>query len=96
MIESLVALTIALAHPEFPSALVLAGSGARLRIRPEVIESARRRAEPSTPGERIERVIPLDDVVSPAADAETRAWLAERIGQAIGQATHADFVAKLR
>ena len=88
-----IALTIALAHPEIPSALVLAGSGARLRIRPEVIESARRRAEASSAGERIERVIPLEDVVSSAADAETRAWLAERIGQATGQATHADFVA---
>ena len=88
-----IALTIALAHPDVPSALVLAGSGARLRIRPEVIDAARQRAEASPPGVRIERVIPLDDVVSARASADVRAWLAPRIGQATGQATHADFVA---
>ncbi len=88
-----IALTIALAHPAVPSALVLAGSGVRLRIRAEIIDAARERAEVSAPGVRLERVIPLEDVVSPRTSAEARAWLAPRIGQATGQATHADFVA---
>src|SRR5437588_111500 len=88
-----IALTVALARPDLPAALVLAGSGARLRIPDEVIEAARRRAEASPPGARVERVIPLDDVVSPAAGPDVRQWLAERIGHSTGQATHADFVA---
>src|SRR6266545_5493300 len=56
-----IALTIALAHPAVPSALVLAGSGVRLRIRAEIIDAARERAEVSAPGVRLERVIPLED-----------------------------------
>jgi pimeloyl-ACP methyl ester carboxylesterase len=88
-----IAMTIALAHSELPSALVLAGSGARLRIRPEVIDAARERAETAPRGQRIERVIPLDEVVSPNAADDLRAWLEPRIGEATGQATHADFVA---
>lgn len=88
-----IALTMALAHPEVPSAIVLAGSGARLRIRAEVIESARRTAEASARGTRIERVIPVDEVASPRATSDVRTWLAERIGHSTGQATHADFVA---
>ena len=88
-----IALTIALEHPEVPSALVLVGSGARLRIRPEVIESARQRSESSPPGVRIDRVIPLQDVVSARAGVEVRDWLGARIGQATGQATYADFLA---
>ena len=88
-----IALTIALRSPELPRALVLAGSGARLRIRPEVIESARETALRSTPGVRMERVIPLDHVVSPRASAAVRSWLAERIGYSTGQASYADFVA---
>src|SRR5207247_8612444 len=74
-------------------ALVLAGSGARLRIRPDVINAARERAGLAAPGVRIERVIPLDDVVSPRASSDVRTWLRPRIGEATGQATHADFVA---
>src|SRR5437867_3416559 len=48
-----IALTIALAHPELISALMLAGSGARLRIRPDVIGAARERAELAAPDVRI-------------------------------------------
>jgi pimeloyl-ACP methyl ester carboxylesterase len=88
-----IALTITLARPELPRALVLAGSGARLRIQPAVIADARTAAEQSPPGIRIERVIPLNEVVSPAARSEIREWLAGRIGHATGQATYADFVA---
>jgi pimeloyl-ACP methyl ester carboxylesterase len=88
-----IALTISLARGDLPCALVLAGSGARLRIQPSVIDEARQAAERSTPGVRIQRVIPLDEVVAPDADVATRDWLAVRIGNATGQATHADFVA---
>lgn len=88
-----IALAIALDRPGLPSALVLAGSGARLRIQPTVIEEARQAADRSAPGARIPRVIPLGDVVSPKANLDAREWLAERIGDSTGQATHADFVA---
>lgn len=88
-----IALTVALARPELPSAILLVGSGARLRIPPRMIESARNTAERSAPGIRVERAIPLDEVVSPAASPDVRAWLADRIGHSTGQATHADFVA---
>ena len=88
-----IALTIALARPEIPSALVLAGSGARLRIQPGVIEEAREAADRSAAGTRVQRVIPLSDVVSSEADGRAREWLADRIGDATGQATHADFLA---
>jgi len=88
-----IALTIALDRPGLPSALVLAGSGARLRIQPTVIEEARQAAGRSAPSARIQRVIPLSDVVSPEANIDARAWLGERIGHSTGQATHADFVA---
>jgi pimeloyl-ACP methyl ester carboxylesterase len=88
-----IALTIALARAGMPRALVLAGSGARLRIQPSVIEEARLAADASPPGVRIQRVIPLNAVASPDTDGATRDWLAERIGHATGQATHADFVA---
>jgi pimeloyl-ACP methyl ester carboxylesterase len=88
-----IALTIALARADLVGALVLAGSGARLRIQTNVIEQARQAADRSVAGARIPRVIPLSDVVSPDASPEVRAWLADRIGHATGQATHADFVA---
>jgi pimeloyl-ACP methyl ester carboxylesterase len=88
-----IALTIALATPGLPGALVLAGSGARLRIQPPLIEEARQAADRSTPEARIQRVIPLDDVVSPNASGDVREWLMHRIGHSTGQATYADFVA---
>jgi pimeloyl-ACP methyl ester carboxylesterase len=88
-----IALTIALTEPSVPRALVLAGSGARLRMRPEQIEEARQVAEASPPGVRIERVIPLDQVLSPRSTAETQAWLRLRFGQATAQATYGDFQA---
>ncbi len=88
-----IALTIALAEPGLPQALVLVGSGARLRIPSVLIEDARRRAEVAPSARIADRVIPLDDVVSPHASAETRAWLREHFGRSTGQAAYADFVA---
>ena len=88
-----IALTIALTEPSVPRALVLAGSGARLRMRPEQLEEARLRADSTPPGVRIARVIPLDQVLSPNASAETQEWLRQRFGQATAQATYGDFLA---
>jgi pimeloyl-ACP methyl ester carboxylesterase len=87
------ALTIALKYPELARALVLAGSGARLRIRPELIEEARQRAEHACPGEVVVRVIPLEDVTSGDAPADARDWLRQRFGRSTAQATYADFLA---
>lgn len=88
-----VALTIALAHPDLVRALVLVASGARLRIPAGLIEAARQRAATAPPMKVVERVIPLDDVVSAHASHEAPAWLGQRFGQSTGQATYADFVA---
>jgi pimeloyl-ACP methyl ester carboxylesterase len=87
------ALTIALKYPDLPRALVLAGSGARLRIRPELIEEARQRVERARPGTVAVRVIPLEDVASGNAPREAREWLQQRFGCSTAQATYADFVA---
>jgi pimeloyl-ACP methyl ester carboxylesterase len=87
------ALSIAIRYPDLPSALVLAGSGARLRMRPEVLESARVKAETAPANERAEPEIQLDQVVSPQAASDVRAWLVDRFRQATAQATYADFTA---
>ncbi len=84
---------IALMEPELPRALVLAGSGARLRIQPALIERARQRAEQAPPGVITPRVIPLEEVTSPSAPPEAREWLRERFGRSTARATYADFVA---
>jgi pimeloyl-ACP methyl ester carboxylesterase len=88
-----IALTMALTWLELPCGLVLAGSGARLRMRPEAIEAARIRAESTPPGVRVERLIRLDEVLSSAASENTRAWLRARFGQCTAQATYGDFLA---
>src|SRR5581483_8143626 len=87
------AIEVALSYPGVARALVLAGSGARLRLRPEMIESARRRAEESEPGRVVERLVTLELAVSPHASSAVRAWLRERFGQATGQAVLGDFLA---
>ena len=88
-----IALTIALAEPGLPQALVLVGSGARLRIPPVLIEDARRRAEVAPSARAAARMILLDDVLSRHAPAEARAWLRDHFGRSTGQAAYADFVA---
>ena len=87
------ALAITLGWPELPRALVLVASGARLRMRPELLEEARRRAEAAPPGQPIERAIPLDAVVWSGASEEVQSWLRARFGRSSGQATYADFLA---
>ncbi len=84
---------IALTEPELPRALVLAGSGARLRIQPELVEEARQRADQAPPGVVTPRVIPLEEVTSPGAPREAREWVREHFGRSTARATHADFVA---
>ena len=88
-----IALTMALRWPELPLALVLAGSGARLRMRPRRSRRPARRAEASQPGVRVERLIELDEVVSPSATEETKEWLRARFGECTAQATYGDFEA---
>jgi pimeloyl-ACP methyl ester carboxylesterase len=87
------ALRLALDHPDFPRAIVLAGSGAKLRMRPAMIEAARQRAEAAQPGRVVERLVSLDEAVSPHANPDVRAWLGQRFGQSTGQAVYADFLA---
>jgi pimeloyl-ACP methyl ester carboxylesterase len=87
------ALMIALTKPRLARALVLAGSGARLRIQPHVIEAARNRAASAPPGQISPRVIPLDEVTSAEAPTDARAWVQQHFGQSTAQATYADFLA---
>ncbi len=84
---------IALVDPELPRALVLAGSGAKLRIQPALIEEARQRAAQAPPGAIFPRVIPLEDVTSAGAPPEAREWVRQHFGRSTARATHADFVA---
>jgi pimeloyl-ACP methyl ester carboxylesterase len=91
-----VVLSLALRQPFLAGALVLAASGARLRMGPEYLETARQKAETSPSGQVAGPSVPMDVTVSPATPADSRAWLAERIGQSSAQATYADFVANDR
>jgi len=88
-----VALTLALDHPELVRALVLVGSGGRLRMRQDFIDDARTRAETAPPGEAVGALIPIEMSLSPQASPETRAWMLTHTGQATAQAVYADFMA---
>ncbi|MPZ14645.1 MAG: alpha/beta fold hydrolase [Chloroflexi bacterium] len=88
-----VALTVALTRPRLPSGVVLVASGARLRMRPDILEQAREIAVAAPRFQVVPRVIPLDRVMSAEASEELCAWLQSRIGQSTAQATYADFTA---
>lgn len=88
-----IALAIAVQRPKLPLGLALVGSGARLRMRSGLIEEARQMAQAAPPGAAIERVIPLEQVVSPHSPPEVRGWVRQHFGRATAQATHADFLA---
>lgn len=89
-----VALTLALNHPERVSALVLVATGARLKMRPDFLESAARTAaefghrKPSHT-----HIIPAAQMVHPDIPASVVAALEAMIGDASAQATSGDFQA---
>jgi pimeloyl-ACP methyl ester carboxylesterase len=88
-----IALTMILAKSGVARGLVLVGSGARLRIRQTLIDAARERAAAAPSHRFAERQISLDEVLSPDATLEARAWLREHIGRSTAPAAYADFVA---
>lgn len=84
-----VALTAALEHVARVRALVLVVTGARLRMHPEFLDKARRRAEdPSAPAAP---PVDLARTVAPSASPATLAWLAERAMTAPAATVYADF-----
>ncbi len=91
-----VALTLAHAHAEVPQALVLVSTGARMRMRPDLLEKARQRAESAAPGEVAGPTVHVDNVLSPTAAPGIRQWVTDRTGNATAQAVYADFVANDR
>ncbi len=91
-----VVLSLALREPRLPRALVLVASGARLRMHPRLLESARERAQAAAGDEIVGSLVPLEMVVSPQASAGTRARVSMVVGQSAAQATYADFLANDR
>ena len=85
------ALQIALTEPEFPRAIVLAGSGVRLKMPQALVEEAGRVAATAPPGQVVERLVLLEEAVSPSADVAVREWVSRRFGQATGQGVYGDF-----
>ena len=89
-----VALMMALEHPGRLQGLVLVATGARMKMRPDFLEQARLSAE--THGNKMPpatHILPLEQMVDPAATADVVQWLKERTGRASAQATYADFQA---
>jgi pimeloyl-ACP methyl ester carboxylesterase len=89
-----VAMMLGLNHPERVQALVLVATGARLKMRPEFMEQARKTAEEfgnRMPGST--HIIPAEQMVHPGVPAEIVDWLKRNIGKASAQATYADFQA---
>ena len=89
-----VALTMALEHPDRLQGLILVATGARMKMRPDFLEEARKTAEiygsevPSAT-----HIIPVEQMVHPAIPTDVVQWLKDRIGRASAQATYADFQA---
>lgn len=84
-----VALTAALEHPGRLSGLVLVVTGARLKMHPDFLEKARRRAEDPTAA--AEPPVPLERTVAAGTPADTLAWLAERAMTGPAATIYADF-----
>jgi pimeloyl-ACP methyl ester carboxylesterase len=84
-----VALTLALEHPGRLAGLVLVVTGARLRMHPDFLEKARRRAEdPAAPAEP---PVPLERTVAAGTPPPLLAWLGERAMTAPAATIYADF-----
>jgi len=89
-----VALTMALEHPERLQGLVLVATGARMKMRPDFLEEARKSAEAyGSAVPAATHIIPVEQMVHPAIPADVVQWLRDRIGRASAQATYADFQA---
>jgi len=89
-----VALTLALNHPERVRALVLVATGARLRMRPDFIESAAKTAaEFGNRKPAHTHIIPAAQMVHPDIPASVVHSLEGLIGDASAQATYGDFQA---
>lgn len=89
-----VALMLALNHPDRVSALVLVATGARLKMRPDFLDSAAKTAAEF--GHRKPahtHIIPAAQMVHPDIPASVVAALEAMIGDASAQATYADFQA---
>jgi pimeloyl-ACP methyl ester carboxylesterase len=88
-----VALTIGLDFPDRCTALVLATTGARLKMHPDFLASAKAQADraPSDPPKP--PPVSLEKAVSAKASTEARQWLATRVATASARATYADFAA---
>jgi pimeloyl-ACP methyl ester carboxylesterase len=89
-----VALMMALEHPDRLQGLVLVATGARMKMRPDFLEEARKTAEAyGAEVPSVTHIIPVEQMVHPAIPAEVVQWLKDRIGKASAQATYADFQA---
>ncbi|MGH9785270.1 MAG: alpha/beta fold hydrolase, partial [Terriglobia bacterium] len=89
-----VALTMALEHPDRLQGLILVATGARMKMRPDFLEEARKTAEVHGYGvPSATHIIPVEQMVHPAIPTDVVQWLRDRIGKASEQATYADFQA---
>lgn len=89
-----VALMMALEHPTRVRGVVLVATGARMKMRPEFLEQARKTAEEL--GHRVPtstHIIPVEQMVHPEIPPAVVQWLREQTGHASAQATYADFQA---
>jgi pimeloyl-ACP methyl ester carboxylesterase len=85
-----VALLLALDHAARVAGLVLVASGARLRVHPDILDRARRRAE----GEESDGgggAVPTDWTLAPSASADVREFVKARASTAPAPTIYADF-----
>jgi pimeloyl-ACP methyl ester carboxylesterase len=73
--------------------LVLVGSGARLRMHPAFMATARERAAAAPSAPLAEPLVPPERCLGPNPTPEILAWLATQTGRATAQAAYADFQA---
>ncbi len=91
-----VVLRLALDYSEVPGALVLIATGARMRMRPDFLETARQRAETLPAHQAVGVTVHVADAVSPACPDGIRRWIQEHTGRATAQAVYADFLSNDR
>ena len=86
-----VALMVALNHPDRLAGLVLVVTGARLKMHPDFLESARQRAE--DPAASNEPPVPLERTVAASVSPEVLDFLRDRAMSAPPKTIYADFQA---